>query len=87
MEGVLLLRSRARWISDGEKVSKYFCSVEKRHFASEHMNKLILNQGEEVSALKLANFIKKYMRKKRLLEIAKLQRNCTYNSNSIRRGG
>ena len=57
-----MLRSRAKWISDGEKVSKYFCSVEKRHFASEHMNKLILNQGEEVSALKLANLIKKTVR-------------------------
>jgi len=31
MEGVLL-RSRARWISEGEKVSKYFCSLEKKTF-------------------------------------------------------
>ena len=46
MEDVLL-HSRARWISEGEKVSKYFCSLEKIH-ASKHMNKLITNQGEEV---------------------------------------
>ena len=47
MEAVLL-RSRARWISEGENVSKYFCSLEKRHYASKHMNKLLSNQGEEV---------------------------------------
>ena len=46
MESVLL-HSRARWILEGEKVSKYFCSLEERH-ASKHMNKLITNQGEEI---------------------------------------
>ena len=30
MEGVLL-RSRARWIADGEKITKYFCGLEKRN--------------------------------------------------------
>ena len=40
MEGVLL-RSRARWIADGEKNTKYFCNLEKRHFISKSLPKLI----------------------------------------------
>ena len=47
IEGVLL-RSRARWIAEGEKVSKYFCSLEKRHFVSKCMKKLVTNQGKEI---------------------------------------
>jgi exonuclease III len=39
MEGVLL-RSRARWIADGEKVTKYFCALEKRNYVNKHMFKL-----------------------------------------------
>ena len=30
IEGVLI-RSKARWIANGEKVTSYFCSLEKRH--------------------------------------------------------
>ena len=30
MEGVLL-RSKARWVAEGEKIWKYFCNLEKRH--------------------------------------------------------
>ena len=26
-----LLRSKARWVAEGEKISKYFCNLEKRH--------------------------------------------------------
>ena len=39
-EGVLL-RSKARWIAHGEKVTIYFCSLEKRHYISKIMAKLI----------------------------------------------
>ena len=47
MEGVLL-RSRARWIADGEKLTKYFCGLEKRNYISKQMTKLTLNNGEEI---------------------------------------
>ena len=47
MEGVLL-RSRARWIADGEKITKYFCGLEKRNYVSKQMTKLTLNNGEEI---------------------------------------
>ena len=48
MEGVKI-RSRVRWISDGEKVTKYFCNLEKRNFVSKCMNSLKKNDGEIIS--------------------------------------
>lgn len=45
MEGVKI-RSRAKWVSEGEKVSKYFCNLENRNFISKAMNNLISNEGE-----------------------------------------
>ncbi|GFR93104.1 reverse transcriptase [Elysia marginata] len=48
MEGVLI-RSRARWIGDGEKMSKYFLNLEKRHFASKTMTSLIKEDGTEIT--------------------------------------
>ena len=48
MEGVKI-RSRARWISDGEKVTKYFCNLENRNFVSKCMNSLKNKEGEIIS--------------------------------------
>ena len=48
MEGVKI-RSRVRWISDGEKVTKYFCNLEKRNFVSKCMNSLEKNNGEIIN--------------------------------------
>ena len=48
MEGVKI-RSRVRWISDGEKVTKYFCNLEKRNFVSKCMNSLKKNNGEIIN--------------------------------------
>ena len=36
IEGIMI-RSKARWAAEGEKVSKYFCSLESRHFTSKQM--------------------------------------------------
>ena len=53
MRGVLL-RSRARWIAEGEKISNYFCNLEKRHYVSKHMARIIdkggntLNKQEDI---------------------------------------
>ena len=40
-----IIRSKAKWITEGEKTTKYFCSLEKRNF----VNKIIprLETGEE----------------------------------------
>ena len=44
IDGVML-RSKAKWIAEGEKVTNYFCNLEKRHFVSKNMNKLIDKNG------------------------------------------
>ena len=44
MEGVKI-RSRVRWISDGEKATRYFCNLEKRNFISKCMNNLSKENG------------------------------------------
>ena len=41
MEGVLL-RSRVRWIADGEKITKYFCGLEKRNYISTKNDKIYI---------------------------------------------
>jgi len=48
MEGVLL-RSRAKWIAEGEKVTKYFCALEKRNYVSKQILKLIKSDGNETT--------------------------------------
>ncbi len=47
MQGVLL-RSRARWIAEGEKITKYFCGLEKRDYVSKQMLTLTLSNGEKL---------------------------------------
>ena len=44
MEGVKI-RSKARWINDGEKVTKYFCNMENRNYVSKCMNSLRKEDG------------------------------------------
>ena len=44
MEGVAV-RSKAKWIQDGEKPSKYFCNLENRNYVSKFMNMLITKDG------------------------------------------
>ena len=48
MEGVLV-RSRARWIGEREKVSNYFCSLEKRHYRSKIIRKIEKRGGTIVT--------------------------------------
>ena len=44
LEG-LMIRSRAKWIDQGETVSKYFCNLENRNFVSKAMPNLITEDG------------------------------------------
>ena len=44
----IILRTKVRWAAQGEKVTKYFCNLEKRHFISKQMFKLINKNGEEI---------------------------------------
>ena len=43
----ILMRSKARWINEGEKPTNYFCHLENRHFVSKCMKSIILQNGEE----------------------------------------
>ena len=47
MKGVLL-RSRARWVAEGEKITKYFCGLEKRNYVSKQVNKRAASNGSEL---------------------------------------
>ena len=44
LEGIRI-RSRAKWIEQGEKVTKYFCNLENRNFISKSMPNLWKNNG------------------------------------------
>ena len=40
------MRSRAKWIQEGEKPTRYFCNLENRNYVSKMMNSLITETGE-----------------------------------------
>ena len=48
MEGVLI-RSRARWVAEGEKITSYFCRLEQRNYVSKCMNKIVRDDGTEIN--------------------------------------
>ena len=47
LKGVLI-RSRARWIEQGEKASRYFCKLENRNFVSKRMTSIINDNNVEL---------------------------------------
>ena len=48
MDGVRI-RSKVRWLEEGEKVTKYFCHLENRNFICKTMNKIINKDGIELT--------------------------------------
>ena len=44
-----LIRSRARWVEQGEKGSRYFCNLENRNFVSKRMSSVIDKDGNEIT--------------------------------------
>ena len=70
----IIIRSKARWASQGEKVSKYFCNLEKRHFISKQMFKLIDKNGKEINKTnemvkETKEFYEKLYEKKKVSEV------------------
>ena len=56
-----MIRSRAQWLSEGEKPSKYFCSLEKFYYTEKTVKKVVTDNGkvitEQISILKeLSNY-------------------------------
>ena len=42
----MILRSKTQWSIEGERNSKYFCNLEKRHYTDKCLSTLELNDGE-----------------------------------------
>ena len=52
MSGIRI-RSRANWLKDGEKASKFFCNVEKHNYTEKTIKKLKDNDGNNIYNQKL----------------------------------
>ena len=69
MQGVLL-RSRAKWVEEGEKITSYFCNLEKRNYISKQMSRLkdsdgnTLRNQKEIKREVKRNFFKQYQENK-----------------------
>ena len=49
MEG-LIIRSRAKWVDQGEKATRYFCNLENRNFISKSMPNLFKKDGSKTES-------------------------------------
>ena len=43
-----IIRSRAKWVEEGEKPSKYFCSLESRNFLNKTIKKVETQEGQVI---------------------------------------
>jgi hypothetical protein len=43
------MRTKAKWNVEGERSSKYFCNLEKKHLTEKAIPKLILDNGIEIT--------------------------------------
>ena len=48
----VITRSKAKWVEEGEKNTKYFLNLEKRNFNIKYIRKLITKDNEEITSLK-----------------------------------
>ena len=45
----IMARAKARWETEGEKCTNYFCNLEKRHYNEKIIPKLIVGDGQEIN--------------------------------------
>ena len=63
MKGVLI-RSKARWVEEGEKVSSYFCNLEKRNYTNKRITKLTKNDETRITdKAEIVNEVKHFYEK------------------------
>ena len=43
------VRARAQWLNEGEKPSKYFCSLEKNNYIEKTIKCIQLNNGQKIT--------------------------------------
>lgn len=48
----VIMRTKAKWITDGEKNTQFFCNLEKRNFVEKTMQKVVMDDGSEVTDMK-----------------------------------
>ena len=41
----IVLKSKARWVEDGEKPTKYFCTLESRNYTNKTIQNIELTDG------------------------------------------
>ena len=56
-----MIRSRAQWLSESEKPSKYFCSLEKFYYMEKTVKRVVDDDGNVITSQKeILNKLKKY---------------------------
>ena len=48
----IMVRTRAKWVKEGERCTKYFCNLEKRNYVDKAMQKITLNDGRTLTNTK-----------------------------------
>ena len=70
LEG-MMVRSRVKWIQDGERASRYFCNLEKRDYTSRSMSFIETRDGQTIFSQKEIDetkaFYETFIVKKKLL--------------------
>ena len=57
----IMIRSRAQWLSEGEKPSKYFCSLEKFYYTEKTVKKIVTDDRQVIMDQKeILNELKNY---------------------------
>ena len=69
--GGMMVRSRVKWLQDGERASRYFCNLEKRNYTSRSMSFIETRDGQAVFSQKEildeTKVMKTFIVKKKLL--------------------
>ena len=57
LEGALV-RSRGRWIEEGERPTKYFCGLEKRQYTKKYISSLEIDGIQQHDQVAIMNYLK-----------------------------
>ena len=56
----VLVRSRGRWIEEGERPTKYFCGLEKRQYTKKYISSLEINGIQQNDQVAIMNYLKHF---------------------------
>ena len=46
-----MIRPKASWAAQGERVTRYFCNLENRHYINKLIFKLVNKEGNEITVI------------------------------------